>query len=67
MQTKDEKPRLERYIRKTEARNKELEQSNRVLRRRTAVLEDNATPRTVNEHTHSVKNGCDTGLNNDVD
>ena len=31
------------------------------------MLEENATPRTVNEHTHSVKNGCDTGFNNDVD
>ena len=30
------------------------------------MLEENATPRTANEQTHIVKNGCDTGPN-DVD
>ena len=53
MQAKDDKLRLESYIQKIEARNDELEQSNRLLRRRIAILEENPKPETVNENTHS--------------
>ena len=53
MQVKDDKLRLESYIQKIEARNDELEQSNRLLRRRIAILEENPKPGTVNENAHS--------------
>ena len=59
MQVKDDKLRLESYIQKIEARNDELEQSNRLLRRRIAILEENLNPGTVNEnaqsHIHNVE------------
>ena len=62
IQIKDDKLRLESYIQKIEARNEELEQSNRLLRRRIGILEDDSTQNTrnVNLHNNSSNNGCDT-------
>ena len=53
IQSKDDKLRLESYIQKIEARNDELVQSNRLLRRRIVMLEENVKAGAVNESTHN--------------